>query len=93
MEILQNDITYAAAVVAIDASGNPSEPLVHYGKPIKTLSFYDVYRDQTPAGEATGGFCAISTARPRAKTTAAVAVAAGGRRDRRRDHARRRRRR
>ena len=29
VEILQNDITYAAAVVAIDASGNPSEPLVY----------------------------------------------------------------
>ena len=28
VEILQNDITYAAAVVAIDASGNPSEPVV-----------------------------------------------------------------
>ena len=72
VEILQNDITYAAAVVAIDASGNPSSPAVHYGTPIKTLSFYDVYRDQTPQGQATGGFCAISTARPRVKTTAAA---------------------
>ena len=72
VEILQNDITYAAAVVAIDASGNPSEPLVHFGKPVKTLSFYDVYRDQTPQGGATGGFCAISTARTSAKTTAAA---------------------
>jgi len=69
VEILQNDITYAAAVVSIDASGNASEPVVGYGKPIKTLSFYDVYRDETPQGQATGGFCAISTARPRAKTT------------------------
>jgi hypothetical protein len=73
VEILQNDITYAAAVVAIDASGNPSEPVVHYGKPVKTLSFYDVYRDQTPQGQSTGGFCAISTARP-VKTTAAVSL-------------------
>jgi hypothetical protein len=72
VEILQNEITYAAAVVAIDASGNPSSPVVGYGKPIKTLSFYDVYRDQTPQGQATGGFCAISTARPLAKTTAAA---------------------
>ena len=82
VEILQNDITYAAAVVAIDASGNPSEPVIGFGKPVKTLSFYDVYRDQTPQGQATGGFCAISTARPVAKTTAAVlsllAVAAFG---------------
>ena len=83
VEILQNDITYAAAVVAIDASGNPSSPPeVLYGKPVKTLSFYDVYRDQTPQGQATGGFCAITTARPGAKTTAAglslFAVAAIG---------------
>ena len=76
VEILQNDIIYAAAVVAIDASGNPSEPLVHFGKPVKTLSFYDVYRDQTPQGQATGGFCAISTARPVAKTTAALSLLA-----------------
>jgi hypothetical protein len=69
---LQNDITYAASVVAIDNSGNASAPAVHYGTPIKTLSFYDVYRDQTPQGNATGGFCAISTARPGAKTTAAA---------------------
>jgi MYXO-CTERM domain-containing protein len=72
VEILQNDITYAAAVVAIDNSGNPSEPMVGYGAPIKTLSFYDVYRDQTPQGGATGGFCAVSTTRPGAKTTAAA---------------------
>jgi hypothetical protein len=71
VEILQNDITYAAAVVAIDSSGNPSEPVIGYGKPVKTLSFYDVYRDQTPQGQATGGFCAISTGRSGAKTTAA----------------------
>jgi hypothetical protein len=82
VEILQNGITYATAVVAIDNSGNPSPPLVNYGTPIKTLSFYDVYRDQTPQGQASGGFCAISTPGPRAKTTAAglalVAVIAIG---------------
>jgi MYXO-CTERM domain-containing protein len=72
VEILQNNITYAGAVVAIDNSGNPSEPMVGYGAPIKTLSFYDVYRDQTPQGGATGGFCAVSTTRPGAKTTAAA---------------------
>jgi hypothetical protein len=77
VEILQNDITYAAAVVAIDASGNPSSPpQVLYGKPVKTLSFYDVYRDQTPQGQATGGFCAISTSRPVEKTTAALSLLA-----------------
>jgi hypothetical protein len=76
VEILQNDITYAAAVVAIDASGNPSEPVIGFGKPVRTLSFYDVYRDQTPQGGATGGFCAISTARPVAKTTAALSLLA-----------------
>ncbi len=76
VEILQNEITYAAAVVAIDNSGNPSEPMIQYGKPVKTLSFYDVYRDQTPQGQATGGFCAISAARPAAKTTAALSLLA-----------------
>jgi hypothetical protein len=70
VEILQNDITYAAAVVAIDNSGNPSSPpMVGFGTPVKTLSFYDVYRDQTPQGQATGGFCALPTARPRLTTT------------------------
>src|SRR5262249_21279294 len=79
VEILQNDITYAAAVVAVDNSGNPSEPLVNFGTPIKTLSFYDVYRNQTPQGQATGGFCALPTARPRlASTLGALALFALG---------------
>ena len=78
VEILQNGITYAAAVVAIDNSGNPSPPLVNFGTPIKTLSFYDVYRDQTPQGDATGGFCAVSTVGPSAQTTAgALALCSG----------------
>jgi len=72
VEVLQNDITYAAAVVAVDNSGYPSEPVVHFGTPIKTLSFYDVYRDQTPQGSATGGFCALSSSRPGAKATGAA---------------------
>jgi hypothetical protein len=72
VEILQNDITYAAAVVAVDNSGNASEPRVLFGTPIKTLSFYDVYRGQTPQGEATGGFCALSTAPAGAKGTGAA---------------------
>ena len=75
VQILQNDITYAAAVVAIDNSGNASQPAVIYGTPIKTLSFYDVYRDgfaasnntSTPdPGAASGGFCAVAVRRPRA---------------------------
>jgi hypothetical protein len=70
VEILQNDITYATAVVAVDNSGNASVPMVQYGTPIKTLSFYDVYRNQPPPGGAAGGFCSLSTARPRARTTA-----------------------
>ncbi len=70
VEVLQNDITYAAAVVAIDNSGNASPVNVEFGTPVKTLSFYDVYRDQTPQGSATGGFCAVATSRVRGKTAA-----------------------
>jgi hypothetical protein len=69
VEVLQNDITYAAAVVAIDNSGNASPVNVGFGTPIKTLSFYDVYRDQTPQGSATGGFCAVATSRAGVKST------------------------
>jgi hypothetical protein len=93
VEILQNDIAYAAAVVAVDNSGNPSPVIIGptaangncgsvngcYGTPIKTLSFYDVYRNQTPQGQATGGFCALPTARPRlASTLGGLALAALG---------------
>jgi hypothetical protein len=80
VETLQNDITYAAAVVAIDNSGNASEPIVGYGKPVPTLSFYDVYRnpymDNTPSsngqpnpGGASGGFCAVAVRRPEWRST------------------------
>ncbi|MFL5307251.1 MAG: hypothetical protein ACJ8F1_18690 [Polyangia bacterium] len=73
VEILQNDITYAAAVVAIDNSGNASKPAIVYGKPIKTSSFYEVYRDgyatsnntsSPDPGGASGGFCAVGVRRP-----------------------------
>lgn len=75
VEVLQNDITYAAAVVAIDQSGNASQPIVGYGKPVPTLSFYDVYRNpymdnssssngQADPGAASGGFCAVAVRRP-----------------------------
>jgi hypothetical protein len=70
IEVLQNEITYAAAVVAVDNSGNASAPVIQFGKPIKTLSFYDVYRNEPPSGGAAGGFCSLSTTRPRARTTA-----------------------
>lgn len=71
VEILQNDITYAASVVAVDNSGNVSAPIVGYGTPIKTLSFYEVYRNGNPqdAGSASGGFCALATSRPRLTST------------------------
>ena len=80
VETLQNDITYAAAVVAIDNSGNASQPIVGYGKPVPTLSFYDVYRspytDNTPSsngqpnpGGASGGFCAVAVRRPEWRST------------------------
>ncbi len=73
VQILQNDIVYATSVVAIDNSGNTSKPEIHYGKPIKTSSFYDVYRDGYAAsndtsapqpGGASGGFCSVGVRRP-----------------------------
>ena len=55
VKILQNDITYGVAVVAIDRSGNPSTPDILYATATKTKSFYDVYRndaDRDHAGAA-----------------------------------------
>jgi hypothetical protein len=70
LKILQNDITYGVSVVAIDTHYNASQPIVNFGTPIKTLSFYDVYRNGDEAntapgmnpepGKASGGFCAVS---------------------------------
>jgi hypothetical protein len=74
VKILQNGITYAAAVVSIDISGNASQPVLvdpdSFAIPEKTNSFYEVYRNgnetnggpgDTPTpGAATGGFCAVS---------------------------------
>lgn len=88
VETLQNDITYAAAVVAVDNSGNASEPVVGYGKPIRTLSFYDVYRSpyadntgssngQPDPGGATGGFCAVAVRRPNWRSAAGALAAFG----------------
>ncbi|HVV51177.1 MAG TPA: hypothetical protein VHO06_16025 [Polyangia bacterium] len=72
VEVLQNDITYAAALVAIDDHGNPSgPPQVLFGKPSKTFSFYDTYRnDPTDPGGAAGGYCAVAAGPPRARSTA-----------------------
>jgi hypothetical protein len=63
VKILQNDITYGVAVVAIDRSGNASIPDVFYAKPIKTKSFYDVYKNDDPdhPGAANGGLCTVSS--------------------------------
>jgi hypothetical protein len=85
IETLQNDITYAAAVVAIDTSGNPSPAIVGYGTPVKTLSFYDVYRNgnadasASDPGAAAGGFCALAAAAPpRPESQAALVLSASG---------------
>jgi hypothetical protein len=79
VKILQNQITYAAAVVAIDNSGNASAPMVGYGTPIKTLSFYETYRNENPQdpGGASGGFCALVTSRPRLSSTLGALLAFG----------------
>jgi hypothetical protein len=85
VKILQNDIVYGVAVVAVDNSTNASQPDIFYGTPIKTKSFYDVYRDgntgspQDLPGAATGGFCALAAPRPgRGAALAALAFAALG---------------
>jgi hypothetical protein len=78
VKILQNDITYGVAVVAIDRSGNPGIPDILYATATKTKSFYDVYRndaDRDQVGAATGGLCTLG-----AGTTsrgAAVGLGAG----------------
>jgi hypothetical protein len=78
VKILQNDIVYAVSVVSIDNSGNATQPVdIFYGTPIKTKSFYDVYRDgntgstQDLPGAATGGFCAVAA--PRSGRRGAIA--------------------
>jgi hypothetical protein len=87
VKILQNDIVYAVSVVSVDNSGNATQPPdIFYGTPIKTKSFYDVYRDGNtgsimpyPQGAATGGFCSVATARPgRGGALAAGALALVG---------------
>ncbi len=83
VNILQNEIPYGVAVVAVDKSGNASSPEIIYGTPIKTSSFYDIYRDgyegssngeYTP-GQATGGFCTLVPGRATTGTAFGVAGA------------------
>jgi hypothetical protein len=83
VQILQNGITYAVGVVAIDNSGNASPVTVRYGTPVKTDSFYDVYRDGYAAsnntstsdpGGASGGFCAVAARRPGRRSAIAIGL-------------------
>ena len=85
IKVLQNDITYGVAVVAVDNSYNASAPTVYLRKAQKTLSFYDVYRNGdetntmpggTPTpGAASGGLCAVSGARGRSAARGLTAIA------------------
>jgi hypothetical protein len=84
VKILQNDIPYAVAVVAVDKSGNASSPEIIYGTPIKTNSFYDIYRDgyegtsngEYAPGQASGGFCTLVPGRASTGTAFGIAGAA-----------------
>jgi hypothetical protein len=82
IKILQNDVYYGAAVVAVDKRGNASvidsNVDIVYEKPIRTKSFYDVYRDGDPdhQGAAAGGFCALAPERASTRVGWALAGAA-----------------
>jgi hypothetical protein len=86
VKILQDGIPYGVAVVTVDTSGNPSVPNILYETPVRTKSFYDVYRDgdtgnngnSTPGGDV-GGFCNLApeASRPRWGIVGIVVVAAG----------------
>ena len=88
VKILQNEIYYGIGVVGIDTHYNASTPIIYYGKPVKTLSFYDVYRNgdetnQKPGqapdpGRATGGYCAVSGTTNRGAGAAGLAAIALG---------------
>ncbi|HMF40634.1 MAG TPA: hypothetical protein VKQ32_08065 [Polyangia bacterium] len=81
VKILQNDIPYGVSVVSIDTSGNASPPDLFYATPIKTKSFYDVYRNDDPnnPGAASGGLCTLgertSTRGAATGITAALVIA------------------
>jgi hypothetical protein len=83
VKVLQNDIYYAATVVAIDNSGNAIPPTLtgcmpqlqvdpncSFQKPERTLSFWDVYRDGNMTNAGPG-----QTANPGAATGGFCAVA------------------
>jgi hypothetical protein len=84
VKILQDGINYGVGVVAIDKSGNALTPEVLFGKPTKTKSFYDVYRDcyngttdnQCIEGEASGGMCALAPEQSVTRTAGWLAGAA-----------------
>jgi hypothetical protein len=85
IKILENQVTYGVAVVAVDTRHNASAPMMIYGAPQKTLSFYDTYRngsstnnqpgDQSDPGRATGGYCAVA---PHGRTISGAELAAVG---------------
>jgi hypothetical protein len=83
IKILQNDIVYGAAVVAIDESGNASTPDIFYAAPGATESFYDQYRAPGteempgPPGAAQGGFCAVTTEAASERATSTSLLFAG----------------
>jgi len=76
VKILQNGITYGVAVVSIDIHGNASAPSILYGTPVKTKSFYDVYRDggNGNSGLAGGGLCTLGAG----TTSRGAAIALAG---------------
>jgi len=84
VKILQNDIDYGVAVVAVDKSGNASTPEIIYGRPVKTNSFYDIYRDgydgtsngEYAPGQASGGFCTLVPGRAATGSAFGIAGAA-----------------
>ena len=64
IKILENEVTYGVSVVSIDTHYNPSPPIIHYGRPQKTISFYEQYRNgdgMSQPGQAAGGFCAVAS--------------------------------
>jgi hypothetical protein len=66
IEVLQNDITYAAAVVAVDKSGNPStQPPVLFGTPARNAPGADT------------GFCSVSPGTAKWESTGPVLTALG----------------
>lgn len=83
VKILQNEIPYGVAVVAVDKSGNASTPEIIYGTPVKTSSFYDIYRDgydgtsngEYAPGQASGGFCTLAPGRAATGTAFGIAGA------------------